>query len=80
MQIMTDKLDVTQPDPAWAYAQVWASLHKVKAKIDSAIELITGKEESDNKTDEQLREILELVLGEIDEVLEFDLAEYLDDE
>ena len=75
-----ENLEVPQIDPAWDYAQVWQSLHKIKFKINSAIMLIAQKEQSDSKTDEQLKAILEVVSGELDELIEFDLASYLEDD
>ena len=70
--------NIPQPDPDWDYYEIWHSLHSAKARIESGLKLLVGKEYARNSTDEKLKEILEPALKEIEQIIENDLTDYYD--
>ncbi|HIK04583.1 MAG TPA: hypothetical protein IGS40_07710 [Trichormus sp. M33_DOE_039] len=80
---MTDK-DLTntipKPDPSWDYYELWQSLHIAQYKIQSALKLALGQEQANHETDQKVKEILETVVEELEQVIDNDLTAYSNDE
>lgn len=72
--------NIPQRDPNWDYYEIWQSLHIAKYKIEAGLKLISAQEQADNETDEKLKEILDTVVEELEQVIENDLTNYSDDE
>lgn len=51
-----DELDLFQPDPSWDYSELWSATFKAKEKLQSIIEYMKLIEQSDELTDERLRQ------------------------
>ncbi|MDZ8227038.1 hypothetical protein [Nostoc sp. ChiVER01] len=74
-----ENLNISQPDPAWDYYEIWQSLHIIKNKIDAGIKLISGEEQADDVTDQKLRQILEPASEKLVGIIEQDLMDYQKD-
>ena len=73
MMKFMNNLNISQPDPEWDYYEAWQLLHDIKNKIDAGLKLISGisgEEHADYTSDEKLKEILELALAQLENVIE----------
>lgn len=71
---------IPQPDPNWDYYELWQSLHIAQFKIQAGLKLVLGQEQANHDTDQKLKEILETVVEELEQVIDNDLTGYTDDE
>ncbi len=69
---MSDEItgNIPQPDPAWDYYPLWHSLHHIKARIDSALKIMSETENANEKTDNQLRKMLDLTSDKLIEIVQ----------
>ncbi|MBD2344186.1 hypothetical protein [Anabaena subtropica] len=72
--------NIPQPDPSWDYYEVWQALHLAQSKIKSGVKVILGQEQANHDTDQKLKEILEAVVEELEQVIDHNLSAYADEE
>ncbi|MBD2413610.1 hypothetical protein FACHB389_34805 [Nostoc calcicola FACHB-389] len=61
--------EMTQLDPAWDYYPLWHSLHHIKARIDSVLNLMIREEDASPGADKEFRRILDLTSDKLIEIV-----------
>lgn len=77
---MANLENIFEPDPSWDYYEIWHTLHGIKARIETSLNLMSKVEKADSQTDEKLTEILEPAFKELEQILDEYLIDYFSEE